>query len=66
MPPAAGANTGSRARAEGELGTAIAIETRVSARTGATSSAGLNRRVLERGRAHAAAKGAHEATGAGV
>jgi hypothetical protein len=40
--------------------------TRVWARTGATSGTGLNERVLERGQAHAAGKGAHAATGAGV
>jgi hypothetical protein len=48
-----------RARAEGESGTTIVIETLVWARTGATSGAGLNERVLEWGRAHAA-------TGVGV
>ena len=54
------------ARAEIELGAALAIETRVWVRTGMTSSAGLNEHVLERGRAHAATEGAHAAIEAGV
>jgi hypothetical protein len=42
-----------RAWAKGESGTTIAVETRVWVQTGATSGAGLNGRVLERGRAGA-------------
>jgi hypothetical protein len=48
-----------RAQAEGESGVVIAVETRVWARTGVTSGAGLNKHGLERGQAHVA-------TGAGV
>jgi hypothetical protein len=54
------ARTGLQARtqgpgaAEGDSGSAIAIETCVWARTGATSGAGLNGPMLERRRAHAA------------
>jgi hypothetical protein len=55
-----------RPRAEGESGAAIAIETCVWVRTDATSGAGLNGSVLERGRAHEAAEGTYVAMGAGV
>jgi hypothetical protein len=53
------------ARTEGKSCTAIAMGTRVWARTGATLGAGSNGRVLQGGRAHAAAEGAHAATGVG-
>jgi hypothetical protein len=52
-------------RTEGESHAAIAVETRVWARAGATSGAGPNGRVLQGRQAHAVAKGAHAATGAG-
>jgi hypothetical protein len=55
-----------RAQAEGKSSAAITIETRVWTRTGATLSVGLNGRVLERGRVHAAAEGVHVATGVGI
>jgi hypothetical protein len=41
-------------RTKGKLRAAIAVGTHVCAQTGATSGAGVNGRVLERGRAHAA------------
>jgi hypothetical protein len=53
------------ARTEGNLRAAIAMGTRVWARTGPISGAGPNRRVLQGRRAHAAAEGAHMATGVG-
>jgi hypothetical protein len=52
-------------RTEGNSRAAIAMETCVWARTGATSGAGPNGRVLQGGRAQMAAKGAHAATGVG-
>jgi hypothetical protein len=53
------------ARTEGNLHAAIAMGTRVWVQTGATSGAGPNGRVLQGGRAHAVAEGAHAATGVG-
>jgi hypothetical protein len=52
-------------RTEGNSRSAIVMGTRVWARTGATSGAGPNGRVLQRGRAHTAVEGAHAATGVG-
>jgi hypothetical protein len=53
------------ARTEGKLRAAIVMGTRVWTRTGATSGAGPNGRVLQRGRVHVAVEGAHVATGVG-
>jgi hypothetical protein len=52
-------------RTEGDSRATIAMGTRVWARTGVTSGAGLNGRMLQGGRAHAAAEGAHVATRVG-
>jgi hypothetical protein len=53
------------ARTEGDSHAAIAMETRVWAQTGARTGAGPNGRVLQWGRVHAGAEGAHAATVAG-
>jgi hypothetical protein len=53
------------ARMEGDSCIAIAMETLVWVRTDATSGAGPNEHVLQGGQAHAAAEGAHAATGVG-
>jgi hypothetical protein len=52
-------------RMEGKSRAAIAMGTRVWARTGAISGAGPNGRVLQGRRAHAAVEGVHVASGVG-